>query len=199
MGRNIVVAGFALLLASASYSSAGAADAPEADVSQAELSAARTAVGELAGALKAQLQAAMAAGGPVNAVEVCRTIAPQIAGDVSATRGLEIGRTALKVRNPGNAPDEFERRVLEGFVAEAKTGADLTKLEHVEVVSDGGERRLRYMKAIPMAAQPCQACHGTDIAPNVIERIRTLYPDDQAIGFEPGEVRGAFSVSVPIR
>lgn len=165
----------------------------------APVAAARAASKELGEALKAQLMAAMKSGGPVAALAVCNTAAPSIAADISKTLGLEVGRTALRVRNPNNAPDDFERRVLEDFAAKLAAGADPATLEHSETVTLSGANTLRYMKAIPMAAEPCAACHGTDVKPDVKAEIDKLYPQDQATGFKPGELRGAFTISMPVK
>lgn len=166
-------------------------DATPAD---ADIAAARAATKDLGEKLKAELVAALKAGGPGTALGVCRTVAPAIAEDASKAHGLEVGRTALKVRNPDNAPDAFERRVMEGFVREIAAGADPETLEHAEVVSDGGAGEFRYMKAIPTAAEPCLACHGANVDPELTAQILDLYPDDAATGFEAGELRGAFTV-----
>ncbi|MGE3774983.1 MAG: DUF3365 domain-containing protein [Gammaproteobacteria bacterium] len=155
---------------------------------------ARAAALELGAKLKAQLEAALAAGGPLSALEVCRSVAPALAGEASARHAGEVGRTALKVRNPANSPDDYERAVLEGFVAQAAAGADVATLEHAEVLEQHGRRVFRYMKAIPMAPAPCATCHGTDIDPELSAKIRELYPSDTATGFTPGEIRGAFTV-----
>ncbi len=82
----------------------------------ARLVTARAAIKGLGETLKEQLVVAIKAGGTVSALGACRTIAPVIAEERSRTYGVEVGRTALKVRNPANAPDAFERRVLEEFV-----------------------------------------------------------------------------------
>lgn len=59
---------------------------------------------ELAAALQSELgnrlQAALAEDGPVGAIEVCRTAAPGIATRLSERAGAQVGRTALRVRNP---------------------------------------------------------------------------------------------------
>ncbi len=52
-----------------------------------------------------------------------------MAEDISHKRGLSIRRTALRVRNPSNAPDPFERKILEDFVAKIGSGADAATLE----------------------------------------------------------------------
>ena len=134
-------------------------DPPTTDA--ARLASAHAAVKGLGETLKAQLVAAIKAGGPIAAVGVCRTIAPAIAEEKSRAHGLKVGRTALKVRNRDNAPDEFERRVLEEFVRKIDAGADPATLEHAETVTQGDERVFRYMKAIPTAAEPCLTCHGS--------------------------------------
>lgn len=150
---------------------------------------------ELGGKLKAQLEAALKSGGPASALGVCQTVAPAIGGELSQSFGGEVGRTALKVRNTDNAPDAFEAKILERFVAEAANGADLTKLEHFETIEENGKRLFLYMKAIPMAEKPCAACQGKTIDPQLLDKIRELYPEDQATGFVPGEVRGAFTIT----
>jgi hypothetical protein len=165
----------------------------------AKLSAARAAIKDLGETLKQQLAAAIKAGGPVSALGVCRTIAPAIAEEKSGAYGLEVGRTALKVRNPANAPDAFERKVLEEFVRRIGSGADPASLEHAETVTEGGETVFRYMKAIPTAAEPCLACHGSNVQPEVKTEILRLYPDDKATGFKAGDLRGAFTVSQKLK
>ncbi|MCC7120495.1 MAG: DUF3365 domain-containing protein [Gammaproteobacteria bacterium] len=170
---------------------AHAAPLPGDDVA---VSRARTASIELGTKLKSQLETALGAGGAVSALEVCRTVAPAIAAEISARHAGDVGRTALRVRNPANAPDEFETAVLERFAAAAAAGADITTLEHAEILEQEGRRVLRYLKAIPMAAAPCGTCHGTDIDPGLRAEILARYPADAATGFVPGELRGAFTV-----
>jgi mono/diheme cytochrome c family protein len=46
-----------------------------------------------------------------------------------------------------------------------------------------------------MKKEPCAACHGTNIAPGVQAKLAELYPNDQATGFKPGELRGAILIS----
>jgi mono/diheme cytochrome c family protein len=144
-----------------------------------------------------ELTTALAAEGPASAIGVCREVAQVVAQDVSAREGLEVGRTSLRLRNPANAPDDWERAQLEAFVAAAASGADPTTLEHAEVVTENGAQVFRWMKAIPMG-ELCVQCHGPDVAPEVAAAIRAAYPEDQATGFRPGEIRGAFTVRKPL-
>lgn len=163
------------------------------------IAAARAASKDLGDTLKGQLTAAIAAGGPASAIDVCKVIASQLAGEISQKSGMSIRRTALRVRNPVNAPDPFERKVLEDFLKEIAQGADPAKLEHAEIVTEKDRKVFRYMKAIPTAATPCLTCHGSEIAPDVRQAIRANYTSDQATGFKAGDLRGAFSVIQDIR
>lgn len=164
--------------------------------SEAPLAEARAAVKALGEGLKSQLVTAIKAEGPVSAIAVCKTVAPVLAQEISKEHGLEIGRTALRVRNPANAPDQWERTVLEDFVAKIAAGANPTALERIETVPEGDTMVLRYMKAIPTAAEPCLACHGSNLDPALKAEIARLYPNDEATGFKAGELRGAFTVTI---
>jgi hypothetical protein len=174
------------------------ADTSTADTSM-QIATARAATKELGENLKSQLMAAIKSGGVISAIAVCKTIAPAIAADASSKHDVTVRRTALKIRNPRNAADAFETRVLEEFVRKLEAGADPMTVDYSETVTNGGTTVFRYMKAIPTAAEPCLACHGSDVTPEVKAEITKLYPLDQAIGFKAGALRGAFSVSIPIK
>lgn len=170
-----------------------------ADPQAARIAKAREAIKGLAEGLKERLVGAMKAGGPIAALDVCKIDAPKVTAERSAASGMDVARTALKVRNPGNAPDDFEKRVMEKFVADLKGGADAMKLEHAEVVEKDGKKVFRYMKPIMTAGTPCLACHGAELKPEVAAKIKDLYPADQAVGFSAGEMRGAFTVEQAVQ
>jgi hypothetical protein len=158
--------------------------------------ASRVAVKEFAASLQGELGAAIKAGGPVNAIEVCNTKAPAIAADISRKQGWKVARTSLKPRNPKNAPDAWEARVLKEFEARKAKGEDPAQMEHSEMIMGKGKHEFRYMKAIAIPANaPCLACHGEKIDPAVGARLKALYPQDQATGYKQGDIRGAFSIT----
>lgn len=134
------------------------------------------------------VQQAMKAGGPMKALEVCQLAAPVIASEHSKAP-WQVGRTALKIRNPVNKPDRWERHVLKTFAKRHKAGEPLQGMNQSAIVK--GE--FRYMQAIP-TGEPCLACHGKNIAPDVVSEIKRRYPADQARGFELGQLRGAFTL-----
>lgn len=154
----------------------------------------RALVGRYAQALQQELMKAMSSGGPVNAITVCSEKAPRIAEQIDVEPGWTIRRTSLKLRNPKNAPDAWEKSVLERFEKQKRDGADVNELEAHEVVTTDGRKQFRYMKAISTAAL-CVNCHGADVSADVASELERLYPDDKARGFKAGDIRGAFSVT----
>lgn len=161
--------------------------------------ASRNAVKQLQGSLVTELQAAMKSGGPVNAIEVCNKTASVIAGDISRQHGWKVGRTSLKYRNPKNAPDAWETRVLQDFERRKAAGENPANLEYYEIVKLDGKPAFRYMKALPIPeGAPCLACHGQKLDPAVAAKINKLYPQDKATGFKTGDLRGAVTITQPL-
>lgn len=146
--------------------------------------------------LKGELSRAMTDSGPTAAIGVCRTRAPEIAARLSQQSGARVGRTALRVRNPANAPDDLQRALLEQFSSELASGKFQGPLEAAFEINRGGQIERRYMRAIPTEAV-CLTCHGQALAPELAAAIARDYPGDQATGFELGQLRGAFSVTWP--
>jgi hypothetical protein len=146
--------------------------------------------------LKGELQKALSSGGAVAAIDVCRKRAPEIASALSGESGAIVSRTALRVRNPANAPDDLQRAVLGQFAEELASGRYEMPLEAAVEIDRGGGIERRYLRAIPME-DLCLACHGQTIAPEIAAAIASAYPQDQATGFAPGELRGAISVTWP--
>jgi len=192
-GKAAIASAAAVLLAS------GCAQNPEPSPTEVEVALveARTAAQALGGELMGALGAALNETGPSGAIAVCNERAPVVAARLSETPGLTIGRTALRVRNPGNAPDAWETETLQSFVADLAAGDDAGALERhiIEPTDDGW--RVRWMK--PIVLHPmCATCHGADVDPALAAEIRTLYPDDAATGFAVGELRGAFTATIEL-
>ena len=148
-------------------------------------------VKKFAETLKPQLKAALESGGPVNAIEVCSTQAPEIARKLSNENGWDIKRVSLKARNSHSAkPDAWETRVLQEFNERQVAGEPTKKMTQSEIT--GGE--FRFMKA--QGVEPiCLSCHGEKLSPPVVEALQKHYPDDMATGYSLGQIRGAFSLS----
>ncbi|HEY0635411.1 MAG TPA: DUF3365 domain-containing protein [Gammaproteobacteria bacterium] len=172
------------------------AQADEADM-KARAEKSKAAIGEFFGKLKGQLEAGMKQGGPVNAIQVCNTVAPALAKETSEKHKMSIARTSLKTRNPNNIPDEWETKVLNSFAERKAKGEALDTMAFAEVVESEGKKEYRFMKAIP-TGEVCLKCHGENIDPAVKAKLDALYPDDQARGYKLGDLRGAFTIRQPM-
>lgn len=148
----------------------------------ARLARAQAAAKTLGTRLMGTLVAAMAEGGPVGAIEVCRTRAREFAAEESAGFNGRVGRTSHRLRNQENRPPDWL--------------ADLAAEEpRIYLGPDG-----RMGVALPIRMKTmCLACHGpaADLDPELVAKLTELYPDDQAKNFAEGEIRGQFWVELP--
>ena len=167
--------------------------APDADIDQ-RAAKARELTSLYREKLKAGIQNSIRESGVVGAIGACSTLAPELNATVTDATNFELARTAQRVRNPENTPDAWEQSILEQFQKSLESGAEAKTLETYDVVTTSeGQRLFRYMRPI-MMGEPCMACHGPSVAPDVKAEIAKYYVDDKAIGYTVGEMRGAFSL-----
>jgi hypothetical protein len=148
--------------------------------------------------LLATLTQAIDKGSPDGAIAVCRDEAPKLAKAASEQSGWSIRRVSLRQRNPKAVPDAWERAALEDFDRRAAAGESPATLEKAELVDEGGQKVQRYLRALP--TQPlCLACHGdaASLSPAVSARLKELYPEDRAVGYAVGQIRGAMTIRRP--
>ena len=137
--------------------------------------------------LKAALVEGMQ-GGPANAIDVCRLEAPALADEHSA-EGVKMGRSSHRLRNPANSGPVWVQEVIEAWLTEPADRTPRTRS------LDAG--REGYVEPILTQAL-CLACHGSSLDPAVSAALASHYPDDQATGFEAGDLRGVFWVEYPV-
>ncbi len=145
---------------------------------------------ELLAPFKHDLQDALRVGladGVVQALDACHVRAPEVATELSSD-GIIVGRTSHRLRNPANASPEWVAPVLDAYLDDSENRAP----QVVPLPND----RLGYVE--PIVLKPlCLTCHGESLAPDVTARINDLYPDDHAVGYETGDLRGAFWIEFP--
>lgn len=148
-------------------------------------------VQKLGGILKQQLESS----GTESALSVCKDVAPEMSAQYSNDKRI-VKRVSLKPRNSSiGVADAWEANQLKQFDMAAAAGKPAAEIETHAVTDEKDGRWFRYMKAIP--TQPmCLQCHGgTDnIQPTVQALLKQLYPNDLAVGYKVGEIRGAISV-----
>jgi Protein of unknown function (DUF3365) len=174
---------------------AGCARAPVAitvDRVEAQAKRADAAIAELRGTLLTRLTSAVAEGGPPLAISVCSTEAAGLAQKVAASHGVAVGRTSFRLRNGGNAPPAWAAATVE-----AARGLPASKV--APAYFDLGDR-IGVLQPIPTGAL-CLTCHGAPGAldPKVAAEIASRYPEDRAVDFAEGDLRGFFWVEVPSR
>ena len=108
--------------------------------------------------------------------------------DGAAAINLKFGRTSVRVRNQANAAPAWALRTI-SEADDVKTHR-LEKSVHLLDIGDG---RRGYLEAIGTQIH-CIRCHVRDSAlgEKVRDEIKAQYPEDEAIDFKTGELRGWF-------
>ncbi len=150
---------------------------------------------EFMGQLKSILIKQIKSEGTLSAVAVCSDTAQVLTNDFGLRKGVYIKRVSFKNRNKHNAPDGFEAKVLKEFEQMKKEGKLTSDTEHFEIAIENDYQYLRYMKPIKIGAA-CLKCHGDKekISSEVKGLITKRYPDDKAVGYKNGDLRGAISI-----
>jgi hypothetical protein len=155
------------------------------------------AAGALAEELVGRLNHAIDEEGLVGAVDFCADVAIPLTQQVQDRFDppLDLKRATLRWRNPENAPDEYEERLLHYLAALEERDPEGVPAELTARGPEGSLRYYRVLRAAPM----CLNCHGDveSMDPEVRELLRQRYPDDRATGYEAGELRGVIRVEVP--
>jgi hypothetical protein len=142
-------------------------------------------------AYKENLQSTLRAGlaeGVVEAISACNIDAQGIAEGLSVN-GVRMGRTSHRLRNPENVAPDWVGPILEDYVS----GRGAPSPKELRISDD----HMGYVE--PIYLQPgCTACHGNEIADVVSAKLNELYPQDRAVGFEVGDLRGVFWVEYPL-
>ncbi|HMM12007.1 MAG TPA: DUF3365 domain-containing protein [Bacteroidales bacterium] len=142
-------------------------------------------------ALSRQLQWAIGEKGLTGALSFCNVHALPITDSLAEVMQVTISRTALRYRNPENAPDPVDEQIMRHFeqlILQSGKAADTL------IVNEKGH--FVYMAPI-LTGAACLQCHGAPeihIRPQTMDLLRSLYPDDRAIGFSEGELRGMWKV-----
>lgn len=142
--------------------------------------------------LSSNLQNAMQEGGVPNAVKYCNLSAAPIVDSLQNLYQATIKRTSLKTRNPDNQPSEIELQQLHLFQNQMKADQELAP-----VIRPISKDKVAYFAPIHVSPL-CQKCHGK-IGDSLNEQdyktIQHLYPQDKAIGYEPDDLRGMWSIT----
>jgi hypothetical protein len=149
---------------------------------------------EAQGALLGQVSQAIQQGGPQYAIGYCSLKANPILDSVAKKEKVSIQRLALRHRNPNNylkTPEDsavylsFEKALAAGQPAPA-------------ILKTTAEGRYFY-KPIVMGMEACLKCHGSpkkQINAATLGAIAKVYPNDKAVNFALGDLRGMWKIEL---
>lgn len=140
------------------------------------------------------LKSALQEGGVQHAISFCNVNAMPIMDSLSAKYGATIRRTSLKARNPNDSPNEMESKLLEAY--EYQQAHSLPMESNVQAID---QRSFLFTKPIMIDNAMCLTCHGTPENGLSMENkafLQSKYPDDNATGYELGDFRGMWSITL---
>lgn len=136
------------------------------------------------------------ANGITGAINYCNINAYPLLDSLSKANNVYIKRTSQRLRNPNNIPSESEAAMLQTF----QEAIDVNGTPDYRIVrprvSDQGDH-WAYYAPIFIKNPMCLNCHGKvgkDIANKEYDFIKELYPQDKAIDFALGDLRGMWSI-----
>lgn len=140
--------------------------------------------------LRRALLNAIGSGDMTTAITVCNLQALQLTETYGDS--VTIRRTALQYRNSKNKPDSLEEAVLKTMTAQMTH----QNVPATQIIRSRESGNVHFFK--PIMLQPmCLNCHGIpgkEIQPETLARIHELYPEDKAINFKEGDLRGAWHI-----
>lgn len=139
--------------------------------------------------LRNSLMTTIGSKGIEEAIEFCNEKAYSITDTYGDS--VVIRRTAVRYRNTSNQPDSLELTVLDEMNAQMTSG-----ISGAKVIRRSSADEIHFFKPIILQAM-CLNCHGApgdQIQPSTLSRINQLYPDDRAVNFKEGDLRGVWHI-----
>lgn len=140
------------------------------------------------GVLLQNVAGAIQKGGTDYAIEFCNTKAMPLTDSVSTKINVQIQRLSDKNRNPNNT---------------IQTKMDHTAWETIKknqkaIVEQDENGDVFYYKPILLGMPTCLKCHGNtnDISESTQQIIAQKYPNDLAINYKLGDLRGMWKIKL---
>lgn len=147
--------------------------------------------------LRTNLHTAIQAGGISNALPFCSAAAAPLSLAQARKHGVTLKRVSHKARNPAGQANADEMAVIAEFEKALSLSTNPPPAFATNLVAG----HATFFAPITINHELCLKCHGEpgkDIAPGTLALIRKLYPRDEAVGFKPGQLRGAWRIDFPI-
>lgn len=143
------------------------------------------------------LKNSIATEGVLGAIKYCNIRALPLTDSISRTHRANIKRTSLRLRNRKNSPDSVERLLLEAYTYNVENGVELK-----DNIQNINENELLYTRPIQIGDPVCLKCHGivgNEIDSDTRNLLLSHYPDDNAIDYQPADLRGMWSIRLQVK
>ena len=136
----------------------------------------------------------MKSGGPMQALDFCSNEAYSLTQKVNKKldKSTKVKRISTKNRSPLNKPSKEEAQVLADLQKLQDEGKTLPK--YILTKEKNGD--YKYYKPLLISKQVCLKCHGNLKASQLKSAIHKRYPNDSAMGYKMGDLRGAVVVQM---
>ncbi len=141
--------------------------------------------------LKGELMSAIQRGGVQEAINYCNVNALALTDSISKNKQVTIQRVAERNRNPENKLDDTSQEVFDSMKQAIQAG----KKPEPIIVSSAN----KHVFFAPIRLEgACLSCHGTEdqIGKENLAIIQSHYPNDKAVGFQPGDLRGMWRIEL---
>jgi hypothetical protein len=142
-------------------------------------------------AFKQKIGKVAAEGGLPAVVNFCHDNALKLTDSMGKAHHVVIKRTSHKLRNPANKPDIDEEAVLNEYLKRQEAQKPMEP-----IVLKDSEGYVHFYAPIKIK-EACLKCHGTpgkEIPESIYKLIKEKYPNDQAVNFKTGDLRGIWNI-----
>lgn len=147
---------------------------------------------EAAAVFMGKISEKYAEGGYEAAAKFCSMKAYPLTDSLANEYKVFLKRVSNKNRNPKNAPSALEKQVLEAYEYSVEHGDEIGA--NVQFIRPGDT--ILYNKPIRIPSELCLNCHGnsSQISEKVQAILKKEYPNDKAIDYKMGDLRGMWSL-----
>ena len=143
--------------------------------------------------LQKHLSTAIQDSGLVKALVYCNTSAYPLI-ETLANKDIIVRRVSNDWRNPLDAPDDMEALLLDAYNYNIENDQPLE-----ESIQEFDNKYLIYTRPIVASNTLCLQCHGENLSPELRNTIANLYPDDKALNHQLNDLRGMWSIKLPVK
>ncbi|HCX21141.1 MAG: hypothetical protein CMB80_07560 [Flammeovirgaceae bacterium] len=130
--------------------------------------------------------------GVPGAIQYCNTNAMEIVKKLEDSLQISIKRVTNKTRNPADSLTGIEKEIWEAYSYDpSQATAQLQEFSDTELI---------FTQPIMIGSGVCLNCHGgvgAEITNENYQLIKSLYPNDQATGYNLGDLRGMWRLIIP--